>query len=386
VILRRLLDYFPPDSYAVLTDSLAAFAGSPRGGWLPAPYHFHGSVQPYSSDEALAAVDRLSVNSSVGLSHLLDRLARPAMDVGDVAVKARSVGREATRVIASEGADLVLATSGDPVFLVAAADAARVTRRPFFVHLFDLVAGNRYSPAKRWLAANSEIRVLRQAEKVFVANESMAAYYRKRADIAPEVVPNGIDIPTFRPAKATVATPPTVLYTGAVYWAQRDSVRDLVLAMRRLPQVKLDIRTRASSAALLRVGLGKEIVSAGFGSQEEAMAAQRDADLLFLPLSFRGPAREVIRTALPGKTAEYLVSGTPILVHAPPDAYMSQYARERGWGYVVDKPEPGALVAAIQRLLGDADLRARLVDAAYHEAVRTHDMQKIGPAYAKHFA
>jgi glycosyltransferase involved in cell wall biosynthesis len=94
----------------------------------------------------------------------------------------------------------------------------------------------------------------------------------------------------------------------------------------------------------------------------------------------------VVRTALPAKTAEYMVSGTPILVHAPPDAYISKYARDLRWGHVVASLSSAALTAAIRQLLWDAALRESLVEGAYEEARRSHDLRTIIPAYAEHFA
>ena len=93
----------------------------------------------------------------------------------------------------------------------------------------------------------------------------------------------------------------------------------------------------------------------------------------------------MIRTALPGKTAEYMVSGTPILVHAPPYAYISRYAREAGWGYVVDSPDPDRLAEAIRRLLSDFSLRTRLTEAAYREASANLDLSLIAARYAEYF-
>jgi glycosyltransferase involved in cell wall biosynthesis len=385
-MLRHLLTPFPADSYIVLTDSLNRFAGLPLAGWLPAAHYFHGSGRRFSALEAAETAANLTTmrNPNViggGIGHLLTHVSAATL----LQQKVREVTDEAIEVINRESCELVLAPSGDPIFMVAAARAAHATGRPLYVHLFDLLAGNRYSLPRRLLASWAEPSVLRGAAKIFVPNDAMAAHYRRLLDVSTIVVSNGTEIPV-KPAPHPPSGTPTILYTGALYWAQRDPLRSLADAVKELPQVNIEIRTSASAHAVERIGLNPQKFSGGFGSRGEALQAQRDADILYLPLSFASRGRSVVRTALPAKTAEYMVSGTPILVHAPPDAYISKYARDLRWGHVVASLSSAALTAAIRQLLWDAALRESLVEGAYEEARRSHDLRTIIPAYAEHFA
>lgn len=386
VVLRELLADFPPDSYAVLTDRLAAFTVLGADEWLPTRHYFldsEGPLSPLEASAAVAVVPPRATHAHLGdvVTRGLRRASRAVRTIRTV----RQVTLRTMQVIEAEDPDLLLATSGDPAFLVAAADAADATGRSLDVHLFDLFARNRYSIPKRILASRAERRILQGARHVFVPNQAMLSYYRDRLGIAPIVVSNGTTIPPFRAARPA-STSPTILYTGAVYWAQRDAVLNLTRAIRELPGVNLEVKTSAAPRALVRVGLRLGEGGMRFGNRTDSLEAQRDADLLFLPLAFRTSAPDVIQTAFPAKTAEYLVSGTPILVHAPPDAYISQYARAAQWGYVVDKANPHELANAIRRLLSDNQLRADLVERAYGEAVRSHDMRKIRREYATYFA
>jgi glycosyltransferase involved in cell wall biosynthesis len=384
-MLRHLLSQFAPDSYVVLTDSLSGFAGLPSDGWLPSPHYFHQSERRYSAVEAADTASKLATtvghhDVSGRFAQFLERVAAATF----VPAKITKLADEAVRIINHEQCALVLALSGDPVFIVAAARAAGVTSRPLYVHLFDLFAGNRYSLPRRLLASREERSVLKGAEKIFVPNAAMSAHYRDLLHVTTIVVSNGTDIPA-RLHQHAVSPAPTILYTGAVYWAQREPLRNLVAALNLLPQVKLDVRTSGSQPDIRRIGLHSGEVLGRFSGHSEALEAQRSADILYLPLSFAAAGRNVVRTALPAKTAEYMVSGTPILVHAPPDAYISNYARSAGWGHVVDELSPLVLAAAIKQLLADRPLRQRLVGAAYEEACRSHDLRAIIPAYAKHF-
>src|SRR5207302_1913977 len=136
-----------------------------------------------------------------------------------------------------------------------------------------------------------EPSALRSAVKIFVPNEARAAHYRDRLGVSTIVVSNGTEIPdpsTPHPPSAA----PTILYTGALYWAQRDPLRSLAAALKELPQVKVAVRTSASPRDISRIGLDPERVSAAFGSRAESLLSQRRADILYLPLSFAARGRD----------------------------------------------------------------------------------------------
>ena len=61
--------------------------------------------------------------------------------------------------------------------------------------------------------------------------------------------------------------------------------------------------------------------------RSEVPARLREADVVLLPHSFEyaEAARDEFRTIFPTKTIEYLISGRPMLAHAPADAFLTQF-------------------------------------------------------------
>jgi glycosyltransferase involved in cell wall biosynthesis len=98
--------------------------------------------------------------------------------------------------------------------------------------------------------------------------------------------------------------------------------------------------------------------------QAASYAQQRAADVLFLPLAFHSTIQEVLRTSAPGKLAEYLASGRPILVHAPAETFIAGHFRSHRAGIVVDTPDPQRLAGALRDIAGDAALRDSLRSSA----------------------
>ena len=96
-----------------------------------------------------------------------------------------------------------------------------------------------------------------------------------------------------------------IVYTGAVYGAQCDAIRNLLAAIELLDQlnVKLHLYTAQSSRSLAKMGIQGPVVYHKHQALSAMPDIQQQADLLFLPLSFNSPYPvEVIRTSAPGKT------------------------------------------------------------------------------------
>jgi len=157
-----------------------------------------------------------------------------------------------------------------------------------------------------------------------------------------------------------------IVYTGSVYFAHFDAFKNLIKAIGlvKMP-IKLHIFSAQQRKDLENAGVsGKNIEFHKSVDQGRVAAIQRSADILFLPLAFNCPIREVIRTSAPGKIGEYLASGRPILVHAPKDSFISWYFKSRKCGFVVDEPDPKALADAIRQLLNNKILEKDITNEA----------------------
>lgn len=383
LLLSKLLRALPPESYMLLTAEQSRFLGK-QGAWLGAIYHFLGDQHAYRpagnvEPTATAPFGRLAATRLRWLP-----FAHAMRDIRDLTIRSRSVRRQAIQLIREHQPIEVVATSDDGVFLLGAYQAAKATHTDLTVLLFDVYAGNNFSLVKRIAARRLERRILRFAKTVIVTNEKTRAHYARSYGIDAVVLPHIATSPDgdrYRRAQGQ-----SIVYAGSVYWAQRDAVQDLVSALRYLPEARLTLLTDASETEMRRVRGHSTQVQARWVAADEVAAWYARADVLFLPLSFGNDARDVIRTASPGKLAEYLAAGVPILVHAPPDSFIAEDAARHGWGLVVDTPGESGLRAALRSLFTDDDLRRRLVTNAL-EILRTrHDERIVGERFRDVFA
>jgi len=211
---------------------------------------------------------------------------------------------------------------------------------------------------------------VRRAIAVIAPNELLAEDINKRHSVKVTIVRNPVEHSAIlhnpAPWPSSFNSPRRIVYTGSVYHAQGDAFRNIVEAIDCLAgRFHLHVYTSQPKSALDEYGLiGPNVVRHSYVDGTEIAEVQRNADILFLPLAFHSTIQEVLRTSAPAKMGEYFASRRPILVHAPPDSFISQYCSRVGAAVVVDQPDSRKLADALVRIDGDADLRERICERA----------------------
>lgn len=276
----------------------------------------------------------------------------------------------------------LIGCSGDFYSLPAAFIAARLARVPFVTYFFDdfLYQCPRYL---RPAAFVMERVCVRGAHEVIVTNERFVEELQRRHGVTAKVIHNAVDLdapPSRGTAKKLLPEGvKNIVYAGTLYNAHYDAFHNLLRAMERLGRddVRLNLFTFQSAEDLASVGIQSPLlVLHEYRPQAEILAAQQEADLLFLPLAFESPLKTLLRTAAPGKTAEYLAWGMPILVHAPADTFISQYFRRHECGFVADSPDVAALAEVLRQALDDTARRQYVSAQARKRAEADFDIRK----------
>ena len=215
---------------------------------------------------------------------------------------------------------------------------ALATRKPFVVQLWgtDVELARRVPLLARVF--------LRRARLVLCPSEFLASEARRLGARAVRVVPAGVEIPE---EVAEPADPPHVLYVGRL--SEEKGVPELLRATSGLPRVIV-------GDGPLRDGV------------PEAVG--------FVPPGELGPYYErAAVVACPSRREGYGVVAREAMAHGRPVVAsavggLRDAVEERVTGLLVPPGDPTALRGAIERLLGDAELRARLGSAAREKARR----------------
>jgi len=259
--------------------------------------------------------------------------------------------------------------------------AGLVKRRigvPWIADFRDPWVGNSFAQplggGHRRLQARLERWIVRTADRVVFATPGLLDRYRVRYPLEAErfvVIPNGYDaaeLADIKPIQRLDANALRLVYTGSVYGEREMTVflAGLGAALDRRPDMRerlrvefigwmTDANRRAAEEAM--PSLAPVLELSGQVPRAEALARLRAADAALLLLA-DGADRDLF---VGGKLFEYLGLDRQVLAVVPPGDARSLLA-ELDWGIVAD-PEPGAIAAALERLM-ETPAPARKADPA----------------------
>lgn len=176
---------------------------------------------------------------------------------------------------------------------------------------------------------------------------------------------NGLDVPQF-PFEDPADRPPLVLGVGRL--VEKKGFADLVAACRVLADRGVEFRCtivgegecgRALREQVHNVGLGRGVELVGPMPQKRVFDLMRQAAVFAAPCVV---GKDQNRDGLPTVLLEAMALGTPCV--STDVTGIPEVLRDGQTGLLARQGDPGALAAAIERLLADGPLRSRLARQA----------------------
>jgi glycosyltransferase involved in cell wall biosynthesis len=372
LVIYRMLQWLSPESYCLISSERydREQAGDNYSRKLPGRYYH------------LPPPFRINRGHRFGLYRLREGVNIP------LAINQHA--RRITAIVRREKCGAIVACTGDVTHMPAAYMASRRVGVAFYAYIFDHYSYREWQdPAAAFWARRFEPRLMKSAAAVIAPNETLRDDLRERYGVEAAVIHNSFDISPYevneeQPSSARDGEI-KIVYTGDIYEAHYDAFRNLVAAIESLgqPEVKLHLYTDRPEKDLDALGIRGPVVRHPHHAMWEMPGIQMEADLLFLPLAFDSPYPELVRTSATTKLGEYLAARRPVLVHAPPDSFVSWYFRRHNCGMVVDRSDPLRLAEGIRRVLGDAELRGLLSANAWERAHADFDIERSRAAFAQ---
>ncbi len=224
------------------------------------------------------------------------------------------------------------------------------------------------------------IRLLWRRSIGVVANSGglrmLANRFAPDVDVA--VIPNGVDVRTFRPREdgAGAAGPVRLLFVGRLVFQKGLDV--LLSALAVLPggsDFQLEIigdgdRKPALEAEAARLGFADRITFSGWSSREAIAVRYRRADVFVFPSRDEG---------MPNVVLEAMASGLPIV--ATKIAGSEDLVRDGESGFLVPVDDSAALAEALSRLLADRNLRETMGRANRARTEREFTWSRVASSY-----
>jgi glycosyltransferase involved in cell wall biosynthesis len=236
--------------------------------------------------------------------------------------------------------------------------------------------------ALKGLARWAERFVWRRGDVVLPVTEVLAGHVAA-GGVPPEritVVPNGIDLADYPDALAAAANPPeaeelVLGFVGFVRdWHGLDAVVREIAAWSGRQRIVLQVIGKGPARAGLEalaaeLGVADRVRFSGLAPRAEIPRLVAGFDIALQPAS--------VAYASPLKLFEYMAAGRAIV--APDQPNLREVLVDGGNALLFDPEDPMARWRAIERLIGDRDLRLRL-GAAARETVLSRDLTWAGNA------
>jgi glycosyltransferase involved in cell wall biosynthesis len=260
-------------------------------------------------------------------------------------------------------------------FYFAAALAAWMSEAPYLLIVHDdYVAEMNF--LGRWLTR----AVLLGAAHIYCVSSEMQETIRSQFGVESELQGPA----TERPQQYSVRLDTgelSIVYAGSITAAVEDNLKLMAALITSGKLREYGLRARLHLYTVIKEEHKRawgwdhpDLVIHSWVGQTELPHVLRKADILFLPFSFADGERHTVETAFPSKTADYLASGTPILVFGPIYSSLIAYARREGFGEIVTEPDDKLLVEAIRRIALDPAHQEMLSSRSLAVFAKHHDI------------
>ncbi|MDO9399728.1 MAG: hypothetical protein Q7T79_03545 [bacterium] len=286
------------------------------------------------------------------------------------------------KIIKNNKIDILMGISDGGFSFLLTFILSKLTRKPYILFLFDLYRGNKFFGLGKMFSIFFEPILFKSASQIIVTNEGTKKYYieQYKNKISIKVIHNSAFNTSYEQYQTNYSPLPpyTILFTGHIYWPQKQSIRNLIKAIDKINDIDVKFALYVPSPPNDFIEEFKSHKKIEFKSapQEEMPQIQSKADILFLPLSWDTSAPDIIKTASPGKLTDYLITGRPILIHAPDYAYISQYAHQYNFAHVVEEENIELLQKSIKKLLLDIQYSKTLIKNATKLFYKNHNVIK----------
>ncbi len=240
---------------------------------------------------------------------------------------------------------------------------------------------------RRWYGfLGMQMKVARQVPRILTVSSSSKRDIVEQYGLAPqqlEVVPIGVDQNRFRPRPEIPRVPGRIMTTASAdvpFKGLLPLVEAVAKVRTERPEAHLVVvgKLRGESpvaAAIERLGIGDAVTFESGVSDERMIELYAEASVAVVPSLYEG-------FSLPA--VESMACGVPLI--ATTGGALPEVVGEDGvTGMLVPPGDPGALAQAIESVLGDPELAARLADNGRRRVLERFTWQACAAATAEHY-
>lgn len=182
-----------------------------------------------------------------------------------------------------------------------------------------------------------------------------------------------------------LAKNPTILYAGRIGLGIDSALKSIAEAVASVnTQLSMNMKFLIQAqAAPSWIKNYPHVEHKAFVPYEQLPYEFGAADFLILPYDFSPESLAYIKYSMPTKASEYMASGAPIIIYAPNDTALVQYAKKNSWASIVTEQDEQGLTEELKKLVLDKAYREGLAKRAKELAKNRHATKIVAQNFQK---
>ncbi len=225
-------------------------------------------------------------------------------------------------------------------------------------------------------------RLLDKSDVLMSIGDLMSAEYKIRYNKTFIPFQNPIDIESWKKHQKnsyTLNKPTEILYAGRIGLGINESIETFAQALQLVnnesqSDIKLVLHSDLIPSWVSGITCVEHRPLVQHGELPELFSK---ADFLLLPYDFTPRSIKYIKYSMPTKAPEYMISGTPMIIFAPEETAIVQYAMKNEIGYVISENKVNVIAASIRQLINNKELRSRIGQKAIQIAELNHNSKFV---------
>jgi glycosyltransferase involved in cell wall biosynthesis len=233
------------------------------------------------------------------------------------------------------------------------------------------------------------LHLMKRSPNGLSIGDAMAEEYKKKFNIPFEAFMNPI-----QPSDALLGNssrpelPIQFVYVGGLHLSRWENLKEIGESMVELRKDGLEVQLlvyapRSDILEYRSVLESVQVQVCGTLAPEEVPGVLQRSHVVVHVESFQKMDMQYTRLSVSTKIPQYFAAGLPVFAYAPSEVASSRYVRDSNAGFVVGQKDPGLLRTAIQTLVQDSNLRAKLGSFGRQVALERHDEVKVRDRFRK---
>ena len=221
-------------------------------------------------------------------------------------------------------------------------------------------------------------KALRAARNLSTAGEAMQRAYESEYGVRSVILRHGFDAPAAAPERRRDDEGIEIGFVGSAYgretWNAFLSAVRYLNGLSRSPHIRL--RTFGGGDFPYRCD-GVQIEARGWQPADRMLRELAQTDFCYLPYWFEPAKCRHVKLSFPNKFETYLAAGRPVLFHGPEYAGIGEAVRKYGVGLCLHSLSQPEIIAAVDRMINDIQLResfSRAAILAFHSEFNANVM------------